>query len=277
MSISRLMQMGAAGAGGPTGLASASYDNISGLFGGGQISSAEGFSFSPSGTQLLLMSATSSQMVEFTLSTGFNLASASYVRTKFFNSQTVTGRGITFNGTGTQLIIADQGPDELDLYSISPTYSINSFSFSGLKLDVSSQTTSANGVTFNNDGTKLYVCGLSNAVYTYNVSVPYLVNYGVYSSTFNPTDVSYAFTVRFNSDGTFCYVIDGILNRIVEFVLSTPFDLSSAVHNFTLTSTSFGISSIRDVAFNSDFTKMFVLGRTNCTIYQFSITPPVAP
>ena len=273
MSISRLMQMGAAGAGGPTGLESSTYDGISFDATGNQISNAEGFVFNPTGTKLLVGSAVSSQIVEFNLSSGFNLGSASYSLTRYLSSQTITGRGLAFNDTGTNLFYVDQSADKVDAYNIS-NYSVSSFNFSGTFLDASSQTTAANGVTFNPTGSKAYVCGVSNQVFVYNLSSGFALNTATYDSAFNLTDVSYATNMKFNLDGTRFYVVDQVFNRIVEYILTTPYDLATATHNYTLAASTFGISGTRDLFFNQDNTKMFVLRRTSCTIFQFSFTPP---
>ena len=65
--------------------------------------------------------------------------------------------------------------------------------------------------------------------------------------------------VAFNSDGTKMYIIGASANRVIQFTLSTPFDISEA----TLLAGSVCTEGIAGdglkITFNSDGTKFFVV------------------
>mgnify|MGYP000677804287 CR=1 FL=1 len=78
--------------------------------------------------------------------------------------------------------------------------------------------------------------------------------------------------IRFNNNGTKMYILsDGGPDGIYQFSLSTAYDITTASYD----SVSFSVtqdSSPRDFHFNSDGSKMFILGSTNRSIYQFSLS-----
>lgn len=82
------------------------------------------------------------------------------------------------------------------------------------------------------------------------------------------------YSVTFKPDGTKMYVIGAASDRVRQFTLATPWDISTA----TLEATS-GLISTQDttateVQFSSDGTRMFVLGNSNDRIYQYTLSTP---
>jgi len=83
--------------------------------------------------------------------------------------------------------------------------------------------------------------------------------------------------IAFNSDGTRMFIVGdnntvGNPHPVQEYSLNTAFDLSTA----SLTNTSFDVSGQVprpvDVTFNSDGTRMFVLGDDTADVHEFSLT-----
>ena len=91
------------------------------------------------------------------------------------------------------------------------------------------------GLTFNNDGTKMFTVGdYYNRVYEYDLSSPFDVSSSSLSYT---TDNYYTITsqevhpreIKFNHDGTKMYISGEEGDDINEYTLSSPFDISSTV------------------------------------------------
>ena len=102
-----------------------------------------------------------------------------------------------------------------------------------------------NGVTFNNDGTKMYLNdGFKNTtdITQVNLSTPFDPSSGTFAFTLNTEDIPdltanrFTFEIAFDDDGTRLYIAEGLNNHtaiptfIYVYKLSTPFELSSATY-----------------------------------------------
>ncbi len=102
-----------------------------------------------------------------------------------------------------------------------------------------------NGVTFNNDGTKMYLNdGFKNTtdITQVNLSTPFDPSSGTFAFTLNTEDNPdltanrFTFEIAFDDDGTRLYIAEGLNNHtaiptfIYVYKLSTPFELSSATY-----------------------------------------------
>ena len=137
---------------------------------------------------------------------------------------------------------------------------------------VAAQENNPRGITFNNDGTKMFVIGAAgDDVNEYTLSTGFDL-----SSTVTFID-SYAVTqcpnptaVKFNTDGTKMFVTGTGNNNVHEYALSTGFDVSTASFTQTLVTTvdndHFGLD------FKDDGTKMYITGNQNDKIYEFDLS-----
>jgi sugar lactone lactonase YvrE len=70
------------------------------------------------------------------------------------------------------------------------------------------------------------------------------------------------------------YVVGNTNDTIYQYTLSTPFDVSTASY----ASKSFGVGgeepSPTDLALSEDGTAMYVVGNTNDTVYQYTLSTP---
>ena len=150
---------------------------------------------------------------------------------------------------------------------------IDEASYSSKSFSVSSQETSPRSVAFNTDGTTMFIVGTStDTVYQYTLSTGFDVSTASYSSksfSVSSQDTS-PLSVAFNTDGTTMLFL-GSSDTVYQYTLSTGFDVSTASYS----SKSFSVSSQdtipQSVAFNTDGTKMFIVGRSSDTVYQYSI------
>jgi 6-phosphogluconolactonase (cycloisomerase 2 family) len=133
-------------------------------------------------------------------------------------------------------------------------------------------------VTFNNDGTKMFVLGRANDnVYEYSVATAWNVSSITLVRTLDISVVSStqgdnaANSIEFNTDGTKLFVLGQGQDNVDEYALTTGFDLSTA--SFTR---SLDISGKEDqpygIAFNNDGTKMFITGRRGDDVNEYILT-----
>ena len=151
-----------------------------------------------------------------------------------------------------------------------PTYSSESFS-------VASQESVPRALAFNADGTKFFALGTNNdTIYEYTCSVGFDL-----SSTVAYSGNSFSVAsqengpqaLAFNTDGTKFFVVGETNDTVYEYTCSVGFDLSSTV---AYSGNSFDVSG-QDVfptglAFNADGTKMFMCGKTNDTVYEYTVS-----
>ena len=98
------------------------------------------------------------------------------------------------------------------------------------KFDVHAQLTDPREITFNNDGTKMFtVDTTADDVFEYTLSTPYDISTAVFVDSFAvDTGNTRPFSVQFNNDGSKMFIAERELREVIEYSLSTNFDVSSA-------------------------------------------------
>ena len=153
-------------------------------------------------------------------------------------------------------------------------YNIGSSSFDG-NYSVSSQESVPTGITFNDDGTKMYIIGtngveineyvLTNA---YDLAIKTLVNtFSV--STWESTPQS----IRFSADGSKMFILGSGSDSVNEFALSSAFDTFTASFNTAYLLS--GQDTVpTEMVFSTDGTKLFMLGDTGNDIQEYLLQSP---
>ena len=127
---------------------------------------------------------------------------------------------------------------------------------------------------------------ISNSVVSANVFLSNGDTLSLDNYEVNQLDISSeekkAFGVTFNNDGTKMFMVgetsgnDGVADDVHEYVLSTPYDTSTATFRVGFSTLSEN-KTLRQIQFNKDGSKMFVSGRDpgqnpNANkIYQYSL------
>lgn len=250
-------------------LANASYDSVS-FDVSSQDTQPQAIAFNADGTKMFIVGETGQDVNEYTLSTGFNLSTASYSQAFSVSSQELYPQGIAFNSDGTKMFIIGTNGDDVNEYTLSTGFDVSTASFVD-SFSVSAQDTSPRGVAFSTDGTKMFVVGITNdSVYEYTLSTGFDVSTSSFVDSFSVSaqDTS-PLDLTFNSDGTKMYIIGSTGDDVNEYTLSTGFDISTATYaqNFSVSSQDIAPTGI---TFNSDGTKMFVVGIANDSVYQYT-------
>jgi sugar lactone lactonase YvrE len=217
----------------------------------------------------------------FSLGFGFDLTDATYDNLSFsVASQEANPEAIAFNSDGTKMFVIGFENDKIHQYSLTNGFSLASgnVSYDNLSFSVASQDSVPKSITFNSDGTKMFVAGnsgddvseysLTNGFSLASGNVSYNNSFSVASQDTAPTDVA------FNSDGTKMFVIGAAQDKVHQYSLTNGFSLASG--NVSYDNLSFSVASQDTtplaIAFNSDGTKMFVAGATQDKVFQYSLT-----
>jgi DNA-binding beta-propeller fold protein YncE len=232
-----------------------------------------GLVFNNDGTKLYVVGSTSDTVYQYSLSTAFDISTTSYDSVSFsVNSQEATPTDIAFNNDGTKLYIVGASSRSVHQYSLSSAFDLSTASYDSVSFSFNSQDTSTYGIAFNNAGTKIYMVGnTTDSLYQYSLSTAFDISTTSYDSvSFSvASQDSTPRGVAFNTDGTKMILVGITGDNVYQYSLSTAFDLSTASYD----SVSFSIgqdTAPSDIVFNSDGTKMYILGATNDTIYQYS-------
>ena len=133
------------------------------------------------------------------------------------------------------------------------------------------------GLTFNNTGTKMFIIGTESDtsqkhVNEYTLSTPFDISSETHSQSdvFNVQDKETAPTsVNFNNDGTKMYIL-GFSKSMHQYDLDTAFDVSTSTFEKSKELTELIVNKHKDVEFNADGSKMFILNLTTINIYNLT-------
>ena len=269
----RVLGEGGGAAGWAVDLSNVTYDSVS-FNVASQEDRPAGIAFNTDGTKMYIVGYASDNVYQYTLSTGFDIGTASYDSVSFsVASQEATPFDIAFNPDGTKMYIVGNASDSVYQYSLSTAFDLSTASYDSVSFSANGQDTSPAGITFNTDGTKMYIVGWSNdSVYQYSLSTAFDLSTASYDSVSFSTasqDASPS-SIAFNPDGTKMYIVGYASDSVYQYTLSTGFDLSTASYD----SVSFSVASQEATplagAFNADGTKMYIVGFTSDTLYQYS-------
>ena len=208
----------------------------------------------------------------------YSLSNASFSGNFFDLASKTSGPGdLAFNSDGTKVFVADTNDNIIFEYDLSTGFDISTASYNGNSFDASTQLSSgAQAVTFNGDGTKMFVVSRNNTVYEYDLSTGFDVTTASYSGiNFDTSSETNASTgIHFNGDGTKMFISSaGINGEVFEYDLSTGFDLSTASYNGVSFDTSSEDTDLEGVTFREDGTEMFTAGRENGEfIYKYNLS-----
>ena len=254
-------------------LSGAAYDSVS-FSVSGQDTSPLDLTFNNDGTKMYIVGNANDRLYQYSLSTAYDLSTASYDSISFSVSSQDTGPSdMIFNSDGTKMYVVGFINDNIYQYSLTTAYALNTASYDSVSLSLAAQDSFPAGVAFNNNGTKMYIVGGGNdAVYQYSLSTAFDLSTASYDSV--SLSISGQDTnprgIVFNSTGTKMYMVGISSLSVHQYSLSTAFDLSTASYDSVNFSVSSQDNTPSGMAFNTDGTKMYVVGFGNDSVYQYS-------
>ena len=145
-------------------------------------------------------------------------------------------RGIAFNNDGTIMYYIGNTDNEIYVYTLSTGFDLTTATFNdingdGTGFDITDQDGVPRGLTFNNDGTKMFVVGDNgNEINSYTLSVGFdltstvthVGSFDISSQATNPQGIA------FNITGTKMFVVSNDGDDINEYTLSCAFKVTSS-------------------------------------------------
>lgn len=140
---------------------------------------------------------------------------------------------------------------------------------------VAAQSTSMNGLAISTDGTKMFTVGRTTAViYAYTLSTPGDVSTASYDtvSFFVGGEETAPSSILFSPDGLKLFVTGTVSDRVHQYSLVTPWDLSTASYDNVSLYIGAQDLSPSGLAVSPDGLKLYVSGTQTDRIYQYSLT-----
>ena len=143
-----------------------------------------GLFFKPDGTAMYMVSNSTSTVVEYNLTTAWNISTASYVRTFSVSTNEAFPTALFFKPDGTAMYVCGYGGNNVNEYSLSTAWNISTASYVR-NFSVVSETQNVRGLSFKSNGTFMYIIETSSAsVLEYRTSSAF--SFTVPSSVENP-------------------------------------------------------------------------------------------
>lgn len=212
--------------------------------------------------------------ISYSQKKSIDVSKVSYTEENYdFSELTTYGYDLAWNNDGSKFFLVDILSEHILEFSLSTPYKLSTTHYDKL-LDVSEQG-NAMALTFNSDGSQLYLLTYQKTVYQYNLTTAFDLSTASYSN--NSLDVSsknVAMFLAFNSDGSKLFV--GGNQSLHSFTLSTPFDITTASDNNQSLDLSNEVTEFSGGSFNTDGTVLLVVNDDEGTSnsFQYSLATP---
>lgn len=254
----------------PWDITTASYVRVFSV--ASQDTSPEGLFFKPDGTAMYIAGNINDSIYQYALSSAWDISSASYVRSFSIASQETAPADVFFKPDGTKMYVLGDAGNDVNEYALSSAWDISTASYVQV-FSVGSQDTSPSGLFFTSDGLGMYVVGMvNNSVYQYTLSSAWDISTTSYVRTLSIATAETSPTgLYFSPDGLQLYVVGAEADSVSRFLLSSPWDISTAKlpTSFTTSSQS---SGGRAVFFKPDGTVMYRVATGNDAVYEYSLS-----
>jgi len=255
-------------------LSNASYDSVS--FGvNSQAPLPTCVKFDTTGTIMYVMCLTNDAIYQYSLSTAWDVSTASY-GSKVFSvaSQDSSPLGLFFKPDGTKMYLSGGVSESLYQYSLATAWDVSTASYDSKSFDITGQSIDPYELFLYSSGTKLLVL-MNDALYQYSLGTAYDISTASYDSvttSFSSQDTTMT-GFEFNSGGTSLIMLGLTNDKVYQYSLTTPYDITTATYD----SVDFSISQDtqpHSVTFGKLGTKMFIMGLTSDTVYQYTVGTP---
>ena len=260
------------------------------------------------GTKMFVIGTSGDGIDTYTLSTGWDISTASHTVFDSLSAQNTLPRGLDFSPDGTKMVVAGETDDELLYYTLSSAWTISSKTYVGLYdtspygvpsarqysstlyFQYSGFSVSApRSVRYINDGDGVSLLdGLVSSsnyyakVVNYTLGESYnalsiidglLLDYRTQEGSSNDA----VYSMKFNNDGTKVYVVNNGDDKIYQWTLDIPYTFSSTNYGMTYdgrTAVLSGETTLRNMDFNDTGDRLFIIGAQQDAIFEYSVSIP---
>ena len=230
--------------------------------------------FKTDGTELYIIGSGGDKVTQYSLSTAWNIGSASFTRSFSVSAKDTGPNGISFKDDGTRMYISGASSDSIHEYHLSTAWNISTASFDA-SFSISTEETTPRSIFFKPDGAKFYLIGeQSDSVHEYDLSTAWDISTASLNQSFEDTYAfSYGAGLFFKPDGTKMYTTNRTTDLLFEYDLSTAWDISTASSAHGGFGYSFFMGQFFGIYFKPDGTKFWGISNNPDVIYGFTLSP----
>ena len=236
-------------------------------------SNPNGLFFSPDGLNMYVNGTTGDDVNQYTLSTAWNVSTASYVRVFSTSAQDTGPTDIFFKPDGLTMFVLGGVNDTVYQYTLTTAWDISTASYASKSFSVTTQEATPNGLWFMPDGLAMYIVGpTTDTVFQYTLGTAWDISTASYAnkSYSVSTQESGPTQVNLSADGTKMWVTGTSGDDIWEYTLSTAWDISTAslANNFFV-----GFQETNPAGMFIDSTaanRVYIVGTSADTVYQYN-------
>ena len=197
---------------------------------------AHGVAFNQDGTKMFISGSSQNKVYEFDLTVGFDISTASRNSNECVHSgqdSDVIGIKLSSDGTKMFLVGTDSEAEGIEEFALSTAYNVSTCQFVTTHFEGEMN---IRDIAFNNSGTKLFIYDKTSNYFIkqYSLNSPFNISNatfekqstGTSNKTFSQLEGNQQ-ALAFSSDGSKMYITGHGKDKVQEFTLSTPFDLSN--------------------------------------------------
>ena len=186
-----------------------------------------------------------------------------------------------FAKKGEKMYIGYSG-DFIRSYTLSTPFDVSTATYDNVQWNHSSIESSAESATMSPDGRYLYLAGQSeDTILMFTMSTPYDITTAQLG--YHPREVNNVHSIgsladtsrsgfRFGDSGNKFYITGSTSERLEQFSLSTAYDITSYTHDGYLLLSTYGIGDTKNVIWNNNGTKFFILDDSGNHVNEFSVS-----
>lgn len=230
----------------------------------------------PDGTKLYVGGSQGDEVYQYTLSTAWDLSTASYDSVSFSGSRLLSLRGFAFSDDGTKLFLSDDARAEIIEHALSTAWDLSTATSAPERDQDIPGVFSPRGITFANGGRELFVVNNDTVVQfpVFDTNGPYALSQvegATASATFDPSaQSSTPDGLALNDDGTKAYVVDA--DTVYQYSLSTAWDISTASYDSVSLNASAQDNDLVDAFFGDSGAVLYLVGLQNDSVYEYSLS-----
>jgi DNA-binding beta-propeller fold protein YncE len=235
-----------------------------------------GLRMSFDGTKMYIGGSNSGAIHQYNLSTAWDITTASLAHSLDISSFAPRGTGLAFSDNGYWLSFVDGSDDNIFELRLSIPWELSSAQYYGQTIDVVAATPETDGcssVYYKTGGEKIYALGIAtDDVFEFDLPAPWNLLGIAYTNKLYDTGSEETIPqgVTLSVDGTQMFVVGSNSGNVVEYSLSTAFDISTATPTGNTFDLSTQGSAPREIRFKPDGTQMFVTNGNELDEYSLS-------
>jgi len=206
--------------------------------------------------------------------TGYEISNASYDSVSVsLASQDASFNDMFFRADGLKFYMVGSTTDTIYQYTLSTAWDLTTLTYDSVSFSTSPES-NAVGLYFKPDGTEMYFCGTAfQDARQYTLSTAWDVSTATLTDQYSLVVGQTPRGLTFKPDGTKIFSIHDD-QRIYSHTLSTAWDLTTVSKDAGSFLASSQDTDCQALDFSADGTRMFVIGATNDSVYQYTLSTP---